>query len=131
MLHSDPTDCSVWWAVKYVLRVRTNVVIIVASTLGYFFFVGLRSFAIIFATGHYGINKPTATVLILVIAVGALAGVFTGRVADRLLRRGHIRARILVPAVSLLAVAPVLALATGVRMPASENGSARVRSVSG
>ena len=43
VLHRDPTDRSVWWAVRYVLRVRTNVVIIVASALGYFFFAGLRS----------------------------------------------------------------------------------------
>jgi predicted MFS family arabinose efflux permease len=110
VLRSDPASRSVWWAVRYVLRVRTNVVIIVASALGYFFFAGLRSFAIIFATGHYGISKPTATALILVIGAGALAGVFTGgRVADRLLRRGHVRARILVPAACLLALAPVLA----------------------
>jgi sugar phosphate permease len=110
VLHRDPTDRSVWWAVRYVLRVRTNVVIIVASALGYFFFAGLRSFAILFATGHYGISKPTATALTVVIGGGAVAGVYAGgRVADRLLRRGHIRARVLVPAVCLLALTPVLA----------------------
>jgi MFS family permease len=110
VLRTDPTNCSVWWAVRYVLRVRTNLVIIIASALGYFFFAGLRAFAIIFATGHYGISKPTATALVVVIGAGALAGVFAGgRVADRLLGRGHIRARVLVPAVCLLALAPVLA----------------------
>lgn len=116
VLREDPTNRSLWWAVRYVLRVRTNVVLIVASALGYFFFAGLRSFAIIFATGHYGVSKPTATALILLIGAGALAGVFAGgRVSDRLLRRGHIRARVLVPAVCLLALTPVLApaLATG------------------
>jgi predicted MFS family arabinose efflux permease len=110
VLTSDPTNRSVWWAVRYVLRVRTNVVIIVASALGYFFFAGLRSFAIIFATGHYGISKPTATILVVVIGGGALAGVFVGgRVADRMLRRGRVTARVLVPAVCLLALTPVLA----------------------
>ena len=110
VLREDPTDRSVWWAIRYVLRVRTNVVIIVASALGYFFFAGLRSFAVIFATGHYGISKPTATTLILVIGGGALAGVYAGgRIADRLLRRGHLRARVLVPMVCLLALTPVLA----------------------
>jgi predicted MFS family arabinose efflux permease len=110
ILHRDPTDRSWWWAVRYVLRVRTNVVIIVASALGYFYFAGLRAFAIIFATDHYGISKPTATALVIVIGAGALAGVYTGgRVADRLLRRGNIRARVLVPAVCLLAITPVLA----------------------
>jgi predicted MFS family arabinose efflux permease len=110
VLHEDPTGRPVWWAVRYVLRVRTNVVIIVASALGYFFFAGLRSFAIIFAIGHYGVSKPEATALILVIGIGALAGVFVGgRIADRLLRRGHVRARVMIPAVCLLALTPVLA----------------------
>ncbi|HEU5389449.1 MAG TPA: MFS transporter [Streptosporangiaceae bacterium] len=110
VLRTDPVDRPVWWAVRYVLRVRTNVVIIVASALGYFYFAGLRSFAIIFATGHYGLSKPMATSLIVVIGAGAVAGVFTGgRVADGLLRRAHVRARVLVPAVCLLALPLVLA----------------------
>jgi predicted MFS family arabinose efflux permease len=62
------------------------------------------------AERHYGISKPTATALVIVIGAGALAGVFAGgRVADRLLRRDHIRARVLVPAACLLALAAVLA----------------------
>ncbi len=110
VLHEDPTGRPLWWAVRYVLRVRTNVVIILASALGYFYFAGLRSFAILFAIGHYGVSKPVATTLIVVLGAGALAGVYAGgRFADRLLRRGHIRARVLVPAVCLLALTPVLA----------------------
>jgi predicted MFS family arabinose efflux permease len=110
VLRSDPTGRSIWWAIRYVLRVRTNVVIIVASALGYFYFAGLRSFAIIFATGHYRLSKPVADSLVLVIGVGAVAGVFAGgRLADRLLRGGFINARVLIPAVCLLAIGPVLA----------------------
>lgn len=116
VLREDPAGRSVWWAVRYILRIRSNVVIIIASALGYFFFAGLRSFAVIFATGRYGISKPTATALITVIGAGALAGVYVGgRIADRLLRRGHARARVLVPAVCLLALAPVLAPAIATR----------------
>lgn len=115
VLHSDPSGRSLWWAIRYVLRVRTNVVIIVASALGYFFFAGLRSFAILFATSHYGISKAAASTLLLVLGIGAVAGVFAGgRIADRLLRRGIIGARVLVPAVCLLAVTPVLAPAIAV-----------------
>ncbi len=116
ILREDPAGRPLWWAVRYVLRVRTNVVIIIASALGYFYFAGLRSFAIIFATGHYGISKPTATFLILVIGGGALVGVFVGgRVADRLLHRGHLSARVILPAASLLVLPFVLApaIATG------------------
>jgi len=110
ILRTDPTNRSVWWAVRYVLQVRTNVVIIIASALGYFYFTGLRSFAILFATSHYGISKPTATALILVVGAGAVAGVLSGgRVADRMLARGRIRARVLVPTVCILAISPLLA----------------------
>ena len=110
VLRNDPAGRSLWWAIRYILQVRTNVVIIIASALGYFYFAGLRSFAVIFATGHYGISKPTATTLIVVLGAGAVAGVYAGgRFADRLLRRGHVRARVLVPAVCLLALPPVLA----------------------
>jgi predicted MFS family arabinose efflux permease len=117
VLREDPTDRPVWWVLRYVLRVRTNVVIIIASALGYFYFAGLRAFAVIFATGHYEISKPVATFLIVVIGAGALAGVYVGgRFTDRLLRRGHLRARIAVPAVSLLALTPLLAAAIAVRL---------------
>ena len=110
VLRHDPVDASIWWAVRYVLRVRTNVVIIVASALGYFYFAGLRSFAVVFATGHYGLTQPTATALVAMIGMCALAGVYAGgRLADRLLRRGYARARVLIPAVCLLALPPVLA----------------------
>jgi predicted MFS family arabinose efflux permease len=105
VLHSDPARRSVWWVIRYVLRVRTNVVLIIASALGYFYFKGLESFATIFAISRYGISKPEATLLLVVIGAGALVGVYAGgRTADRLLRRGHIRARIVVPMVCLLAI---------------------------
>jgi predicted MFS family arabinose efflux permease len=92
-------------AVRYVLRVPTNRVLIVASALGYFFFAGLRGFAIAFAQDHYGIGKPEASALMLVVGVGAIAGVFVGgRLADRLIERGVVAGRIWVPAVALLTV---------------------------
>lgn len=109
VLHHDPARRSVWWAIGYVLRVRTNVVLIVASALGYFYFYGMNSFATIFAISRYRVSKPEATFLVLVVGVGALAGVFAGgRLADRLLRRGHIRARIVVPLACLLVIPAVI-----------------------
>ena len=105
VLHSDPAHRSVWWVIRYVLRVRTNVVLIIASALGYFYFKGLESFATIFAISRYGISKPEATILLVLIGAGALAGVYAGgRMADRLLRRGRLNARIVVPVACLLAI---------------------------
>jgi predicted MFS family arabinose efflux permease len=106
VLRGDPTGYSIWWAIRYVLRVRTNVVLIVASAIGYFFFEGMDSFATIFAISLYGVSKPVATLLVVVVVgAGALAGVYAGgRFADRLLRRGHIRARVVIPTACLLAI---------------------------
>jgi len=105
VLREDPTRYSTWWAIRYVLRVRTNVVLIVASAIGYFYFKGMDSFATIFAISRYGISKPEATFLVVVVGAGALAGVYAGGLfADRLLRRGHVRARVVIPIACLLSI---------------------------
>ena len=49
------------------LRVRTNVVLIIASALGYFYFYGMDSFATIFTISRYQVSKAEATVLVLVV----------------------------------------------------------------
>jgi predicted MFS family arabinose efflux permease len=73
---------------------------------------GLRAFAILFTTGHYGLSKAVASPLVLVVGIGALAGVYAGgRTADRLLVKGYVRARILVPTVCLLAITPLFGAA--------------------
>lgn len=103
VLEREPAQLSLWEAVKYVLRVRTNVVLIVASALGYFFFSGVRGFAIEFSEKHYGIGQGAASSLTLLLGIGALLGVLSGgRLADRLLARGRVAARVEVPGVSVL-----------------------------
>ena len=103
VLKRDPAQLSLWEAVRYVLRVRTNVVLIIASALGYFFFSGVRGFAIEFAEKHYGIGQGAASSLTLLLGIGALLGVLSGgRLADRLLARGRAAARVEVPGVSVL-----------------------------
>ncbi|MFR0357589.1 MFS transporter [Streptomyces sediminimaris] len=110
ILDSDPRKRSTWWSIRYILRVRTNLVLILASALGYFYFTGLRSFATLFATRHYGVPTSVATSLVLVVGIGALTGVLTGgRIADRLLRGGRVNARALVPTVCMLTVPLLLA----------------------
>jgi len=103
VLHDDPTEMSLWDAVRYVLRVRSNRVLIIASALGYFYFSGIRGFAVEFAKHHYGVSQSAATSLTLVLGIGALVGVLLGgRLADRLLRNGRLSGRIEVPGVSIL-----------------------------
>jgi predicted MFS family arabinose efflux permease len=93
-------------AVKHVLRVRTNLIVIVSSALGYYLFAGLRAFGVEFADERYGIGQAAASALVFVLGIGAVSGVVLGgRIADRLLRRGLLDARIVVPAVGFVATA--------------------------
>jgi MFS family permease len=88
-------------ATRYVLRVRTNVVLIAASACGYYFLAGLQTFGLEFSKDQYGINQALASSLLLVVGAGALAGVlFGGAVGDWLLKRGRLNSRVLTPAVA-------------------------------
>jgi predicted MFS family arabinose efflux permease len=89
-------------AVRFTLRIPTNVMLIVASSLGYFFLNGLRTFAVLFVRGQFGIGQSLATLIVLVVGAGALVGVLSGgRIADRYLDR-HLTARLTAAAVGYL-----------------------------
>jgi len=109
--HAAPTAIdrerlSLWEAVKYVLSIRTNVVLIFASALGYLFFAGVRGFAVQFAQQQYSLSQPVAVLVGLVIGIFAVIGLAAGgRLADRRLRQGHATARVVVPACSVLVAA--------------------------
>ncbi|MEU9888866.1 MFS transporter [Sphaerisporangium sp. NPDC051011] len=106
VLRRDPARMSLWDAARYVLGIRTNVILIVASAVGYFFFAGVRGFGVIFVDRQYGLGPAAITGLVPLIGAGALAGVLTGgRLADHLIRRGHLSARMIVPALAYLAAA--------------------------
>jgi len=88
-------------ATQYVLRVRTNIVLILASACGYYFLAGLQTFGLEFSREQYGIDQALASSLLLVVGLGSLLGVLAGgQLGDRLLRRGLLNARVLVPAVA-------------------------------
>jgi MFS family permease len=113
VLDGDPTRMGLPDAVRYVLRVPTNRVLILASALGWFFFAGVRTFAVIFIRGQYGLGQAAATGLLAVVGLGALAGVLIGgRLSDALIMRGHLRGRVFV-AFAGYALTPIL-IAPGV-----------------
>lgn len=109
---TDPSDdqdgralerLSLWGALRYVLGIRTNLVLIGASALGFFFTAGLRGFAVQFAQQHYGISHTTAIGVVVALGIGALVGVAGGgRWADRLTRHGRPAARIEIPGAAVL-----------------------------
>lgn len=107
--HENPQPRSVWREVRYVLSIRTNVVLVVASSFGYFFFTGLSTFGVALLCGRFQIGQAVATLLIYVLGAGALIGVLsTGRIADWLTARGHISARMVVGGAAFLAAAVVI-----------------------
>ncbi len=102
VLHEDPRRRSIWWAVRYLLRIRTYTLLIVASSLGYYFFAGIRGFGMIYLTGHYGVSRNALSALVVIVGLGAVAGlVLGGSLSQRLRARGMLQARILVPGVML------------------------------
>jgi predicted MFS family arabinose efflux permease len=91
-------------ALRTILTIRTNLALILASSLAYYLFAGVRAFGVDYATGHYGLRQGIATILIVVVGLGGLVGVIAGgRLADRLLAAGFQDARMVVPAVALIA----------------------------
>ena len=56
--------------VRYVLRVRTNLILIAASACGYYFIAGIQTFGIEFARKSYGLGQAPANALLLVVGIG-------------------------------------------------------------
>ena len=103
VLRDDPKEMSLWEAIQYVFRVKTNVVVIVSRSVADYFFAGLGTFAVVFATAQYHISEQMADLATLSLGIGAVAGVFTlGRLADRFLKAGHLNARVWMSAVGYL-----------------------------
>jgi predicted MFS family arabinose efflux permease len=109
ILHKDPTRRNVWWVMSYLLRLPTYGLVIAASALAYYFFAGVRAFAMIYMMAHYHISSSSTSALVLVAGIGGLIGtVAGGHMAERLLKRGVLNARIVVPAVALALSVPFL-----------------------
>ncbi|GLY80260.1 hypothetical protein Airi01_085270 [Actinoallomurus iriomotensis] len=103
LLRRDPARMSIWEVTRYILAIPTNVVLITASAMGYFFYAGLRTFGVVFVERQYHLAQGTLSGLAVLVGAGALAGTLAGgRIADRLIRRGRIDARLTVPAAAFL-----------------------------
>ena len=101
VLTRDPRRMSLLAATRYVLGIRTNIVLIAASACGYYFLAGVQTFGVEFVTRQYGIAQALGTLVLLVVGAGAIGGVLAGgALGDLLLRRGYLKGRILVSAVA-------------------------------
>jgi MFS family permease len=115
VIGQDNRSMNLVQSTKYLLRIRTNRTLIIASAFGYFYLAGLQTFAVEFVKPQYGIDQALANLLLLVLGAGAVVGVLvSGRLSDRLLARGVLNARIQVTTVAaaLTAVMFIPALLT-------------------
>jgi MFS family permease len=104
VIRDDPSRWSLARAVRYVLRIRTNVVLIVVGSTGYFFFAGVRAFGLEFVKHQYGLSQGFASSLAIILGVFAVGGVLAGGwLSDRWGRGGHLRVRIYLAAVGMTA----------------------------
>lgn len=101
VLTSDPRRLSLLAATRYVLRIRTNLVLIIASACGYYFMAGVEIFGSEFTREQYHLNQAVANLGLVALGAGALAGVLAGGAAsDALLRRRHLTGRVTVAALA-------------------------------
>jgi MFS family permease len=109
VLHEDPRTLTLIESVRYILSIPTNILMIISSSLGYFFFSGLSTFALLFVSGHYHVSQATSDLVLALLVLGALIGtLMSGWLDDRLLRRGVLNGRVWVPAVCYLGAAGLL-----------------------
>ncbi len=109
VLAVDPARMSWPRAIRYILSIRSNVLIIVATALGYFYLAGLETFAVVYMHGRFHLSQSAASAILVASGFGAIVGVLlVGRLSDRLIERGHYGARIWTAAAAFVAAAVFL-----------------------
>ena len=63
VLSRDPGKMGLLAGTRYVLRIRTNVVLILSSACGYYFLAGVQTFGVEFTTRQYSIDQALANLL--------------------------------------------------------------------
>jgi MFS family permease len=109
VLREDPRGLGLISAVKYILSVPTNALLIIGSSFGYFFFAGIQTFALLFVRGHYHVGQATSQLGLGLLVLGGLLGTLvSGHLTDFMLRRGLLTARVWVPACCYLGAVSLL-----------------------
>ncbi|MGH9045269.1 MAG: MFS transporter [Acidimicrobiales bacterium] len=109
VLDAGDAEMNLWQTIVYVLRVKTNLVLIIGSSLGYFFLSGARTFSIIYLLGRFQVNQGIASLVAIGVGAGIVVGLLVaGRVGDAQLKRGKLEIRILIGVVGYIVAAILL-----------------------
>ncbi len=118
VLTRDPRRLGLLAAARYVLSIRTNVLLILASAGGYFFLSGVQTFGVEFVTKQYGIAQALSALVLLAVGAAGVIGVLVGGwLGDYLLHRGFLNGRILVSAIAATAAVILFVPAIFIRSP--------------
>jgi MFS family permease len=118
VLTRDPRRLGLLAAARYVLSIKTNVALILASAGGYYFLSGVQTFGVEFVTKQYGIAQALSTLVLLVVGAAGVVGVLAGgALGDYLLHRGYLNGRILVSAIAATAAVVLFVPAIFIRSP--------------
>jgi len=118
ILTRDPRRLGLVAAARYVLSIKTNVALILASAGGYYFLSGVQTFGVEFVTKQYGIAQALSTLVLLAVGAAGVVGVLLGGgLGDYLLHRGYLNGRILVSAISATLAVILFVPAIFIRSP--------------
>lgn len=109
VLNEDPRRMSLGRSIRYIFSIPSNLMMIIGSSLGYFYFAGLSTFALLFVKGHYHASQATSELALALLVGGALVGtLISGRITDVMVRQGNLAARVLIPAACYIGAAILL-----------------------
>jgi MFS family permease len=101
VLTRDPRRMGLLAATRYVLSIKTNVALILASAGGYYFLSGVQTFGVEFVTKQYGIAQALSGLVLVVVGAAGVFGVLVGgSLGDAFLHRGYLNGRILVATIA-------------------------------
>lgn len=109
MLGEDPATVPIHRAIKYLLKIPSNVALIISSALGYFFFAGLKLYGTQFIGQQFDLANVVVSLVFPLLGVGAILGLlFGGRIGDWLVSKGKFSGRMVVGASGYLLVPVIL-----------------------
>jgi MFS family permease len=109
VIHEDASRMGLVRSVRYIFQIPSNSLMIFGSSLGYFYFAGLQTFALLFVKGHYRASQATAELVLALLVLGMVIGtVVGGRVTDRMLERGNLSIRVWFPGACYIGAALLL-----------------------
>jgi MFS family permease len=98
-VRTGPPGPSLAVMLRALVTIKTNVIVLVADSIGNFFYAGAASFAVLFISERYRMTNATVDALAPILAVGAIVGILAGgRVGDVLTRSRGGKERVIVAA---------------------------------